>query len=76
MLLAWRRGSCGTAHLYALADLIAAARAKHGSAAGLEAARAARVQGAQQRKAAAVELGTKREQELQEALEPFNVTLK
>ncbi|KAL4458933.1 hypothetical protein ABPG75_013798 [Micractinium tetrahymenae] len=69
------RGALGTSHLYRLADLVAAARAKHGSVAGMEAAGRAKADKAEQRKQSAADAAEARRQELVDALAPLGAQL-
>ncbi|GAB4824081.1 hypothetical protein N2152v2_011127 [Parachlorella kessleri] len=65
------RGAMGTAHVYRLGDLLAAARAKHGSAGGMQAEDRARAQRGQKRKQAAKDAVEQRRKALAEALKPL-----
>ena len=65
----------GTSHLFALADLIRAARARHHTAAGIEVERLARTQAAAKRRSDAAGLQAQRRQDLTAALEPFSIAL-
>lgn len=62
------RGEKSVSHMYLLTDLLAAARAKHGSALGLGLAKAAREREAARRKRAAEDASSRRREELEQDL--------
>lgn len=70
------RGALGTAHVYALGDLLVAARAKHGSPEGLVRHGAAKVAKAEQRKRSAEGKVDQRRRALAQALEPLGGQLR
>jgi hypothetical protein len=70
------RGALGTAHVYPLADLLAAARAKHGSVHGMAAEGRAKAARAEQRRRGVQDAAARRRQALQEALAPLGAELR
>lgn len=74
--LCCHRGALGTAHVYALGDLLVAARAKHGSPEGLVRHGAAKIAKAEQRKRSAEGKVDQRRRALVQALELLGVQLR